>query len=81
MKTIELEHAPPDVAHLLEQARDENLIIRLEDGSEFLVVAIDDFAEEIARTRNSPKLMKTLEERARQKTTIPLDQARQRLGL
>lgn len=81
MKTIELDQVPPEVLHLLEQARDQNLIIRLEDGSEFLVAAIDDFGDEIARTRNNPKLMKVLEERARQTATIPLDEVKRRLGL
>jgi hypothetical protein len=81
MKTIELDQVPPDVAHLLERARDQNLIIRLDDGSEFLVAAIDDFSEEIARTRDNPKLMKVLEERASQTTTIPLDEVKGRLGL
>ena len=81
MKTIELNQVPPDVIHLLEQARHENLMIRLEDGSEFLVVAIDDFDEEIARTRNNPRLMTLLEERARQTATIPLDEVKRRLDL
>ena len=81
METIDWDGVPPDVARLLEQARDKNLIIRLEDGSEFLVAAIDDFGEEIARTRNNPKLMKVLEERARQTATIPLDEVKRRLDI
>lgn len=81
MKTIELPEATPDIAHLLDQARDEGLILRLGDGSEFLVVAIDEFDEEIARTRNNPKLMALLEARARQTATVPLDEVKKRLGL
>jgi hypothetical protein len=81
VKPIEPDQVPPDVIQLLEQARHENLMIRLEDGSEFLVVAIDDFDEEIERTRGNPKLMTLLEERARQTTTIPLDEVKRRLGL
>jgi hypothetical protein len=46
-----------------------------------LVAAIDDFGEEIARTRNNPKLMKVLEERARQTATIPLDEVKRRLDI
>jgi hypothetical protein len=57
--------ASPDVVSLLEQARDDDLLLRLADGSEFLVVAIDDFDEEIARTRKNPKLRALLEARAR----------------
>ncbi|MHB1559876.1 MAG: hypothetical protein ACYC61_20700 [Isosphaeraceae bacterium] len=81
MKTIDLPQTSPDVASLLEQARDDDLIVRLADGSEFLVVAIDDFDEEIARTRNNPRLMALLESRARQSATIPLDEVKKRLGL
>jgi hypothetical protein len=81
MKTIDLVETPPDVAHLLDQARDEDLIVRLADGSEFLLVAVDDFEEEIARTRNNPRLMALLEARAKQTETIPLDEVKRRLGL
>jgi hypothetical protein len=81
VKTIDLPQTSPDVAALLDQARDDDLILRLSDGSEFLVVAIDDFDEEIARSRNNPKLMALLEARARQTATIPLDEVKKRLGL
>jgi hypothetical protein len=81
MKTIDLPQASPDVAVLLDQARDDDLILRLGDGSEFLVVAIDDFDHEIARTRKNPKLMALLEARAQQTATIPLDEVKKRLGL
>jgi hypothetical protein len=81
VKTIDLPQASPDVAVLLDQARDEDLILRLGDGSEFLVVAIDDFDDEIARTRKNRKLMALLEARAKQTATIPLDEVKKRLGL
>lgn len=81
MKTIDFAQVPPDVARLLEQARDDDLIVRLADGCEFLLVAIDDFDREIARTRNNPKLMALLESRAKQEATIPLDEVKRRLGL
>jgi hypothetical protein len=81
VKTIDLPYASPDVAVLLDQARDDDLILRLGDGSEFLVVAIDDFDDEIARTRKNPKLMALLETRAEQTATIPLDEVKKRLGL
>jgi hypothetical protein len=80
-KTIDLPELSPDVAVLLDQARDDDLILRLADGSEFLVVAIDEFDSEIARTRKNPKLMALLEARARQTATIPLDEVKKRLGL
>jgi hypothetical protein len=48
----------------------------LADGSEFLLVAIDEFDNEIARTRGSPSLMALLEARARQSSTVPLDEVK-----
>lgn len=81
MKTVDLPFAPPAVAELLEQAREDDLIVRLADGSEFLLVAIDDFDREIARSRSNPKLMAMLEARATQTATLPLDEVKRRLGL
>jgi hypothetical protein len=81
MRTVEFPHAPPDVADLLEQARQEDLIVRLADGSEFLLVAIEDFDREIERSRDNPRLMALLEARARQTATVPLEEVKRRLGL
>lgn len=81
MKTIDLSNASPDIADLLEQARNDDLVVRLADGSEFLLVAIDEFDREVARSRNNPRLMALLEARARQTATVPLDEVKRRLGL
>ena len=81
MRTIDLPQTPPDVAKLLDQAREDDLIVRLADGSEFLLVAVDDFDREIARGRANPRLMALLDERARQTETVPLEEVRRRLGL
>jgi hypothetical protein len=81
VKTIDFAPAPPDVARLLDQARNDDLIVRLPDGSEFLLVAVDDFDQEIGRTRNNPRLMALLQARAKQTATIPLDEVKRRLGM
>jgi hypothetical protein len=81
MKTIDYTQAPLDVADLLEQARNDDLIVRLADGSEFLFVAVDDFDLEVTRTRNNPRLMALLEARARQSVTVPLEEVKRRLDL
>jgi hypothetical protein len=81
MKTIAFAQPPPEVARLLEQARSEDLVVRLADGSEFLLVALEDFDREIARTRNNPRLMALLDARARQAETVPQDEVKRRLGL
>ncbi len=81
MKTVELTDASPDIVNLLDQARVDDIVVRIADGSEFLLVAVDDFDREIARTRANPRLMALLETRAKQTTTVSLEEAKRRLGL
>ena len=81
MKIIELAVISPDVANLLDQARADDLIVRLGDGSEFLLVSIDEFDKEIARTRANPKLMAMRERRARGIESVPWDEVKRQMGL
>jgi hypothetical protein len=81
MKTVKIPSQSAEIQALLEQARHEDLIVRSADGSEFMLVAIDDFDQEIALTRKNARLMALLEERARQTQTVPLDEAKRQLGL
>ncbi len=81
MKTIDIPQVSSDVADLLEQARHEDLVVRLADGSEFLLIAVDDFDREIAKSRDNPRLMALLESRARQTATVPWDDVKRRFGL
>ncbi len=80
MKTVTIRGGSEELRTLLEQARDEDVIVRMDDGSEFLLSAIDDFDHEIARTRRNEKLMALLDERAGQTQTIPLDEVKRQLG-
>lgn len=81
MKTVEYPQTPPDVAKLLDEARREDLIVRLPDGSEFLLVAVEDFDNEIAQTRRNEALMTLLDERAKEPSTVSLDEAKRQLGV
>ncbi|QSJ19701.1 hypothetical protein JYQ62_13885 [Nostoc sp. UHCC 0702] len=81
MKTITISDDSAEIRALLEQARDEDIIVRLADGSEFVLSAVDNFDIEIARTRQNEKLMALLDERAKQTQTISLDEVKRRLGL
>jgi len=81
MKTISVPAASTDVNVLLEQARDEDVLVRAADGTEFIVTLVDEFDEEIVRTRQNAKLMAMLDERARQTETVPLAEVKGQLGL
>jgi hypothetical protein len=81
MKTITLPEDPAEIRSVFEQAIDEDVIIKLADGRQFILSAIDDFDVEIAQTRQNQKLMDFLDQRARQTQTIPLDQVKRQLGL
>jgi hypothetical protein len=81
MKTVTISAQSTDINSLLEQARHEDLIVRTADGSEFMLVAIDDFDEEIARTRQNARLMALLDERARQTQTVPLEEVKRPTGV
>ena len=81
MKTIELKKASAEVVQLLDSARDEDVLVRMADGTEFLLVSVDDFDRELAATRANAKLMQFLDQRAKSTPAIPLDQAKRQLGL
>ena len=81
MKTIDLPQTSVDVVHLLDQARQDDLVVRLADGSEFLLVAIDEFDQEIAKSRDNPRLMALLEARATQTGSVSMDEVKRRLQL
>lgn len=81
MKTVAIPPQAAEVNALLEQAREEDLLVRTADGSEFVLTVVDEFDHEIARTRQNAKLMALLDERAKQTQTVPLDEVKRQLGL
>jgi len=81
MKTITIPPQATEVNALLEQARREDILVQAADGTEFMVTAVDEFDQEIARTRQNTKLMTLLDERAKQAQTVPLDEVKRQLGL
>ena len=81
MKTVAVPPQAVEVIALLEQARDDELLVRTADGLEFLLTAVDEFDREIARTRRNARLMALLDERAKQSKTVPLDEVKRQLGL
>jgi hypothetical protein len=81
MKVIPVSPQATEINGLLDQARHEEVLLQSADGSEFLLVAVDDFAQEILRTRQNERLMALLDERAKQTQTVPLDEVKRQLGL
>ena len=81
MKVIPVSPHATEINRLLDQARHEEVLLQSADGSEFLLVAVDDFAQEILRTRQNERLMAFLDERAKQTQTVPLDEVKRQLGL
>jgi hypothetical protein len=81
MKTVSVPPQATDVNALLQQAREEDILVRAADGTEFMITVVDDFDEEIAHTRQNARLMALLEQRARQEQTVPLAEVKRQLGL
>lgn len=81
MKTITISSQSAEIGPLLEQARQEDLLVQTLDGEVFMLTAVDDFDWEMARTRQNAQLMAFLDERARQAATIPLNEVTRQLGL
>ena len=66
---------------LLDQARDEDIVVQTADGTEFMVVLVDESDVELVHTRQNAKLMALLDERARQRETVPLAEVKRQLDL
>jgi hypothetical protein len=81
MRTITVPANATEVNAILAQARQEDILVRTADGEEFMLTAVDAFDEEIVRTRRNEKLMALLDQRAKQTTTIPLEEVKRQLGL
>ena len=80
MKTLTLSE-DVGLQSILDEARGEDIVVKLADGSEFFIAAIDDFDRELAATRKNEKLMAFLDRRAAQEESIPLEEVKRRLGL
>ena len=81
MKTVSVSKRSRAVTALLEQAREEDVIVRAGDGTQFLIRAMDDFGREIESQRRNKKLMAFLDEAAQQTEWVPLDQVEKSLHL
>jgi hypothetical protein len=81
MKTIDMSQREIPIDALLQEAIHENLILLTDDGREFVLAEIDSFDREIELTRQNQEFMALLEERWKEKATIPIEEARRMLGI
>lgn len=92
MKVINIPAEEKLLAELLEQAREEALILQTTDGRWFVLSAIgrwegfdvgsdEDFEQEVARTSENHQLLKLLRERRRGGPSISLADVERELGL
>jgi len=79
MKAIDLTRTNPTLSEVLELAGDSNVVVRTSDGREFVVAALDDFADEVSKTAADPALRRLLSERSQDRTRHTLDDVRAKL--
>ena len=81
MKTINLSELNVSINNLIEQAKEEDLLFQLGDGSKFMLSIVDDFDLEIAQTRKNEKLMQYLENCSQEEAIYSLDDVKKELDL
>lgn len=81
MKTVTITEPEAMLLALLDQARQEDIMVQLADGQTFVLTAIDSFDYEILRTRKNVALMALLDERAKESATIDLATLKADLGI
>jgi len=81
MKTVFVSKHAKSVDDLLKQAMRQSIILCAPDGREFVLAEMDDFGREIELARQNKDLMKYLDERAKEKATIPLEEIEKELEL
>ena len=78
MKTIELLSAPTTLEQLLALALQEKILIKGQDGVEFVLAAVDDFESEVESLRYNDEFIAFLDTRAKV-PKIPIEEARKQL--
>jgi hypothetical protein len=81
VKTIDLANTKPTLIDILALASEDDIIVRTQDGREFVVTEVDDFAKEVEAVRNNPELMEFLDKRFKEKGKYSLEEAKRLLDL
>ena len=80
MKTIGLTEGALNPEGVLGMASQENVILRMEDGREFVLAEVDSFDREVELTRKNQELMNFLDERSNDQGVFTVEQAREQLA-
>lgn len=80
MKVVEIESVHPTLEEVMGLAKDELVVLRNSDGSEFAVSRVDDFAVEVELLKNNPEFLAYLRERSQEKGAISLEELRKELA-
>ncbi len=78
MKTIELTAPHPSLSEVLQFAQNENVLLKGQNGEEFLLASLDDFETEIESLRYNDDFIAFLDARAKE-PKIPFAEAKKRL--
>ncbi len=81
MRVIELANGSPSLDEVIDQARQELVVMRKPDGSVFALSEVDDFAVEAALLKDNIEFMSFLRQCSEEKATISLEELRQELSL
>lgn len=80
MKTIDLSEIVPTLMEILSQADEDTLIFRTSEGREFVIAAVDKFAQEVALVGQNEELMQFLAQRSKETKRYTLSQVREQLN-
>ena len=81
MKTVTVSKRSRAVNALLDQAREQDVLVRADDGTQFVIRAIGEFGREIEAQRRNKKLMAFLDKCTRETEWTPLAEVERELGL
>ncbi|MCR4293713.1 MAG: hypothetical protein NUV76_12650, partial [Candidatus Kuenenia sp.] len=81
MNTIDLRKKKHSIDELLTMARSEPLMICGKDGKNYVLEETDEFEKEVKELGSSEKFMAFLDERSKEKETIPISSITKKLGI
>lgn len=81
MITIDLRKKKHSIDELLALVRSEPLMIYDKDGKNYVLEETDEFEKEVKELGSSERFMKFLNERSKEKETIPISTIKKKLGI